>query len=458
MPWKLGLPFPSGRRVTLGLLTLFLSLLSAVAAAAPLTTRFAEADLQTLLRNNPSTGRPVDSIEELMPLLPRGLRSNFTFVYDSRSPFRASISPHHPRLILFTEDGRFVMTFTGDPDKPGADLLETMSFDDASARFDLNVHRLPAAIRRGFSLSPGAANCTSCHGADPRPIYDSYPLWPGFYGSVLDTFPHDKLGVAELEKYLAFLATTAKTGVYKELIFARGSRATPYLDPRKFRSDSVELNDKSFPFLPNARLGMALTELNRKRVYRKLTEGATFQANEKRILAELLECRPEDRPRRVALRAIKAWVERENVARVKRLGAASDGRIHGLHDMQELDFVRELAAIDKAAALAGVGRSDWSMALEHGSLAFFDGILSGLYAGKSYYLKEDLIYEILAHLAAREPVFRRYFRSDAVFADLGYPFGNRVDMGPALASCGLLANSAGHVSPHQSDTRLWWRP
>jgi hypothetical protein len=112
--------------------------------------------LDKLLRRNPATGRPVDSIAELVPLLPRELRSNFTFVYDSRSPFRASISPEFPRAVLFTDDARLVLTFTGDPVKPGFDLLETLSFDDHTAAFTLRSYLLPAAERRAWRPTPEA--------------------------------------------------------------------------------------------------------------------------------------------------------------------------------------------------------------------------------------------------------------------------------------------------------------
>ena len=59
------------------------------------------------------------------------------------------------------------------------------------------------------------------------------------------------------------------------------------------------------------------------------------------------------------------------------------------------------------------------MALAPGSLAFFDGILSGIHAGRSYYLKEDLIFEMLAHLAEREAGFCRYFAVESAFPELG---------------------------------------
>ena len=65
-----------------------------------------------------------------------------------------------------------------------------------------------------------------------------------------------------------------------------------------------------------------------------------------------------------------------------------------------------------------------------------DGILSGIYDGRSYYLKEDLIFELLSHLGEREPAFRRYFAWGNVFDD--YPFGHRLDLGLAGKSCPML--------------------
>ena len=105
------------------------------AAPAPLT----DASFQTLLRNDPTTGRPVDTVQALLPLLPRALRANFTLVYDSRSPFKDQITPAAPRVILFTDDARFILTFIGDPSAPGHDLVETMSFDDDTAQFRLRA-------------------------------------------------------------------------------------------------------------------------------------------------------------------------------------------------------------------------------------------------------------------------------------------------------------------------------
>jgi hypothetical protein len=404
---------------------------------------FDEQSLLALLQNNPATGRPVDTVEELVPLLPEELRSNFTFVYKSRSPFRDSISPDYPRVILFTNDARFVLTFTGDERKPGANLLESLSFDAESARFRTRAYLLPAAERTGWKPSPEAANCARCHGADARPIFDAYPLWPGFYGSQLDTFPHDRLGDREYRDYERFLAGPAKSGVYRGLIFPAGSVASPYLDPRKFDPNMVEVPSEPLRFLPNTRLGMALTELNRQRIYRKLTEGKDFAANEKPLLAELLQCRSTRAPSMRIVKTITARLRRENAARLVRLGMRPGDPRPDRDDMPELQLAPELAQIVQVAARAGADMTDWSMALEPGSLAFFDGILSGMYGRRNYYLKEDLIYEMLAHLRAREPAFEKYFSAFNAYDGLGYPFGNRIDMTKALGSCRLL-RATGH--------------
>lgn len=410
---------------------------------APLPTsandsRFDTASLEALLRKSPATGMPVDSIGELIPLLPRDLRSNFTFVYDSRSPFRSSISPAYPRAILFLPDARLVLTFTGDPEKPGFDVLESLSFDDRTARFELRIYPLPAARRRGWQPSAENSNCANCHGSDPRPIFDSYPVWPGFYGSIFDTFLRDRPGEIELKNYRDFLAGNARKQPYENLVFPDGSFVAPYLDPPGRDHVKPAVDASNVKFLPNTRLGMALTELNRSRLYRKLAEGKDFKANEKRFLAVLLECKHARSPSRADLRNVEQQLHRENDARLRRLGFAFREPHSPDEDMQERQFTRELAEVVEIARDAGANRPDWSMALEPRSLAFFDGILSGSHKGKSFYLKEDFIFEILGHLAQRDPAFEPYYDASEVFKNEGYPFGTRPDLGKALKSCRAL--------------------
>ena len=411
-------------------------------------TPFREHDLQKLLNKNPITGLPVDSIRELVPLLPQELRENFTLVYDSRSPFRSNISADYPRVILFSQDARLVLTFIGDERTPASELLETMSFNDKSAKFELRSYLLPAAKRKGWQPPPEAANCSRCHGSDPRPIYDSYPVWPGFYGAALDTFPPDRIGVAELRKFERFLEKFSNKGVYASLVFKAQSPVGPYLDPRLFSPDERKFNsEKFFSFSPNFRLGIALTELNRKRIFRKLAEGKYYKANEKLLLAELLDCGPSDTPSRTLMTKISKQLRQETKERQKRMKLLPEDPKRHWYEMAERLYLRGLAQIKSVAARAGADMSDWSMALEPGSLSFYDGILSGSYNNKHYYLKEDLIFEMLAHLSKREAAFRPYFASYNVYEQISgkssgifesYPFGHRIDLEEAVKSCSLL--------------------
>ena len=436
--------FAHSRRLQVMVATLAIGLfLALIFAAWPAPARDAVFDfarLEALLQRNPATGRPVDSIAELAPLLPRELRSNFTFVYDSRSPFRSSISPKFPRVILFTRDARLVLTFTGDPENPGYDMLEALSFDDASASFVARAYLLPAAERRSWRPAPEDADCARCHGADARPIFDSYPLWPGFYGSVLDAFPRDRLGVAELAKYRAFLAGAARSEPYRSLVFPSGSATSPYLDPRRRVEGAVELDAATLPFLPNTRLGMALTELNRARIYRKLARSRNFASDEKRALAELLECRHGDSPKDADVRTIKTELEarERTAAAAPRMGVrriSPRDRRYGGAEVLSASWPRSSTSPRGRKSIVRIGR--WRGAGLAG--VFRRHPQRNAIVGKSYYLKEDLIFEILSHLSQREPAFQRYFQTDWVFAERGYPFGFRVDLAKALRACARLS-------------------
>jgi hypothetical protein len=204
------------------------------------------------------------------------------------------------------------------------------------------------------------------------------------------------------------------------------------------KASGLDDDPSTFPYQPNTRLGMALTELNRKRIYRKLAAGPGFAAHEKDMLAELLDCRGAPRPSPAARRRVAAGLAVENAARMARMDPHPRRLNPRVYRMEELQFIHELSEIDDVARLAGVDTSDWSLALEPGSRAFFDGILSGMQNKRSYYLKEDLIFEMLAHLSQREPAYKRYFEAYDAFAGTGHAFGRRVDLGKALQACRRL--------------------
>jgi len=126
----------------------------------------------------------VRSVEELLPLLSPALRSRYVLVFDSRSMQEASLSS--PRVLLFGSDARFMISFNGDARQRGFDAIETMEFVEATASFTFREVRFPGFSRSDqdaveFSES-NPARCAVCHGTPARPVWDTFPLWPGVYG------------------------------------------------------------------------------------------------------------------------------------------------------------------------------------------------------------------------------------------------------------------------------------
>lgn len=398
-------------------------------------------DVVDLIKKNPKTGIPVQTIEELLPLLPEELRSNFTFVYQSRSPHgglgddsQDAVDPLHPRVILFSRDGRLSLAFTGNPEKPGYNVLESIHFNDETASFVMSQFVLPAAGKGKANGRINPAQCLRCHGSDPKPITDSYPLWPGFYGSVRDTFPK---GSPELPWYRKFLKEEAGRGVYKNLNFPEGSSVTPYLDPKRYNPNTVQAPADEIKYLPNTRLGMAWTELNRKRIQRKIKNAPLYKRYRYALLSGLLECNKLP-VQQADEEATYSRLYYENEDRIQRLGLHPVGPGKNALDMMEMGMYRNVAQLEYLAQVLQLDTSDWSLAFENSSLSLFDGILSSIYKEKDFYLKEDFILEILRDLSKTDAEIQPYFQTYQTFKEIGYPFGERLQLESAVQACGVL--------------------
>ncbi len=409
-------------------------------------------DVVDMIEKNPKTGKPTQTLEELIPALPEELRSNFTFIYESRSPrgglgdpLKSSVSTLYPRVILYSKDGRVVLAFTGNPKKPGYDIVEIIRFINAETRFEISEYVLPAAQKKDRAMaslahengSPNPPACLRCHGQDPRPIYDSYPLWPGFFGSIKDTFPKNS---PELKWYQAFLAKQkdAPTGIYRQLNWPKDSPVSPYLPPESFTPDPKVVVPKTLYSTPNTRLGMAWAELNRQRIMRKVKAAPHYKDYRYGIVAGLLGC--QSLPMTANdMKKIWAQLHRGGSDRKKRLVKPLDGVAFGGTDMVETYYAQHIADIIYASQALGIGHFDWSMGFERNSFAFYDGIVSGEYSSKipaakavaNVFFKEDLILEMLEGISDDDSDLRPYFKTYQAFHDTGYPFGTRLDIGYA---------------------------
>lgn len=374
-----------------------------------------------------------DSTAALLPSLDRELLDSFTLVYASRSPL-ADISARYPRAILFGRDARVVLTFTGDPRGADRDIVEAVHFRDDTRTFELERFVLPAAVRRDPALAVLAADngeanpvdCLRCHGADPRPLYESYFVWPGFYGSV-----HDRLDDRERAMYRDFRAhARAPDSAYAPLAFGSDSEASPY------QLATPERAATSAALAPNLRFGLALDELARARLARQIEAAPEYARVRDKLLAGLIGCEPMpvdagDRAR------VRGELVAEDAAKLDRAGVVAAAQRADAR-MAELNSVDNVAELDYVARALDVGRTDWSLAPEPGARELYAGLLGGSEGGHDFYIKEGVLLELLRD--AGVPAARAYVVAGRR--------GERLDFDAALAACSALAARAraDHVS------------
>jgi hypothetical protein len=123
---------------------------------------------------------------------------NSALIFKSESLQKAGVDPLHPRAILSSADGSFMLTFTGNSARPEFQTVELIEYDSKQNKYKM------AELSRGnqLHLEKNPAKCLSCHGTEPRPIWEAYDLWPGAYaGDNSDHF--GETDHAYLAKYIA---------------------------------------------------------------------------------------------------------------------------------------------------------------------------------------------------------------------------------------------------------------
>jgi hypothetical protein len=350
----------------------------------------------------------VATVEQALAVLPAELRASYVLVYASRSLQGAA--PAAPRAILYGADGRFIVSFNGEADERGYEVLETMQFDERSNSFHFREVSFLTAGGGAKVSEDNPPRCAACHGRPARPIWDTFPTWPGIYGE------RYRAGLSKPEAVgmRAFLARQAQHPRYRYLIGARrfGERAT-YV-----ASATTLYNGERFE-PPNARLSVLLATLNVRSLVASLAAQPAFAPHRYALLAaaagdcgELKSFFPASmRPvfaQAVADYGLSFAAADAGREAAKRLRRASNGGYRGgvpTSDPITLRFIAE--------RLVGMPRQRWSLALEDGTddLAAPDGALS----------LEQLLFERLAH---SEPdlrelrAFRSFTAADAYCAEL----------------------------------------
>ena len=152
-----------------------------------------------------------DLLERMVAL--KELPNHYLAVYQSRS--REPASMEKPRILLQWRES--VITFHGTEDHKGFNnSLEILTFNTIEKEFELYLLNLSEAkAEKKFDKNP--TTCMTCHQNRSHkksvvPRWDSYFLWPGFFGA------HDgKLEGLEIEAYKSFQQTASKHPLYKHL-------------------------------------------------------------------------------------------------------------------------------------------------------------------------------------------------------------------------------------------------
>jgi hypothetical protein len=126
--------------------------------------------------------RDVRTVEELLPLLPEELRRYFILVYKSRSTNAQTASFETPRILLASKDGSKLLAVQGAVAPGKRDDIELIELDPKTYQWTFHVLSLSGKEGKGPSVDDSSKACAACHSSRLRPISDSYPLWPGWYG------------------------------------------------------------------------------------------------------------------------------------------------------------------------------------------------------------------------------------------------------------------------------------
>ena len=367
-------------------------LLGLLGAAAPgQAAGFNFASLQSLLSR-----QDIESVEELIAALPAAQRSRYALVFESRSLQGASLE--NPRVILYGADARFIVTYNGSPAQRGFRVVETMEFDDDSKEFRLRELLFPeraAGVDKVVVSELNPARCARCHGAPARPVWDTFPLWPGAYGERYRA----RLSARERTGLSAFLALQPTHPRYGQLLGAKR-----FADPQTFRSSALTQYAGIPEEPPNAELAIDLGRLQAQSIARQLVRQPAFDLYRYALLGladnacgRLADFYPEAlwRTQRhglerfardtAATNARQAQLKAARAASSGGAAVAADGGTSG-NALVQLRFVAESAL--------GISTQNWTLALEKGT---YDFTMPPLPAQP---LRETLLAEVAARDAA----------------------------------------------------------
>jgi hypothetical protein len=194
------------------------------------------------------------TIADVVARLPERYRAGFTLMYDSQSLQGSSFE--NPRVLMFGDDARTIISFNGAPDQRGYSDIEFAYVDQSTGGIVFRAMKFPAGDTGQGKVTytePNTPVCMACHGDNAHYIWDNFNLWPGAYGAF-----NDVLMGQEFDEFLKFRARAATHPRYQHLVyeFAELTPYAPYM-PLEQNGGFVK---PAIEYRPNTRLGILMTE------------------------------------------------------------------------------------------------------------------------------------------------------------------------------------------------------
>lgn len=143
----------------------------------------------------------INSVESALPILANKFPDYLTFntlMYASLSIQESSFE--EPRVIVFGPEARFIFSFDGNENQAGGREFETVQYSKTRHEFEFRevIFKYPGFDKSALDLeanevefqnqnlvvsTANPAKCQMCHGQITRPLWPTYYLWPGAYGS-----------------------------------------------------------------------------------------------------------------------------------------------------------------------------------------------------------------------------------------------------------------------------------
>ena len=155
----------------------------------------------------------ITKVEDALAILPNEYLLHYGLVYDGKGVQESA--QQFPRAVLFGNDGHMILTFNGSSDLGGYNEIEMTEFKSETGRYEYSFILFSDDQKAAPTRSAAnPARCLSCHGQNPRTIFDEYPTWNGLYGS-----QHDQIapGSAEMAGYRTYLKETTTNSRYSKL-------------------------------------------------------------------------------------------------------------------------------------------------------------------------------------------------------------------------------------------------